>query len=47
MLGSKAAKTGSATDGLVWGYTRTSDSSVVSGLSISDSYIVSGKSLTY
>jgi hypothetical protein len=47
MLGSKASPTPGATDGLVWKYVSTLDGSTVDNLTISDSYIVSGKSLLY
>jgi hypothetical protein len=47
MLGSKASATPVATDGLQWSYTSTSDGTVVDNQTISDSYIVTGKSLLY
>jgi hypothetical protein len=47
MLGSKADATGTAADGLTWSYLQTADGLTSGSLTISDSYIVSGKSLLY
>ncbi|MEI7741568.1 MAG: hypothetical protein WCJ29_03620 [bacterium] len=46
MLGSKAVE-GSTNAGLTWNYIRTSNGNSSGNIDISDSYIVSGKSITY
>ncbi|MFH0928703.1 MAG: hypothetical protein V1821_04505 [bacterium] len=48
LLGSKASPAGTpVTDGLEWTYIRTADNGAMGALTISDSYIVSGKAITY